>query len=74
MSYPNLLHHLIISVGTVRKALSVGFVGESRQSGQIYIVDAQLEGLQGGYVRNWVIMWACSFTSMKTGVLILGRP
>lgn len=68
-----LFYQLKPSLGTVRKVLSVGFVGESRESGQIYIVDARLEGLQGGDVRNHVCFHAYTYDSTKTGILFLGR-
>lgn len=42
---------LITFIGTVRKSLSINFVGETREANQIYIVDATLEGLEGGNVR-----------------------
>lgn len=53
-SKPNELinHHFTVYLGTVRKALQVGFVGESREDGQMYIVDAYLEGLPNRDVRH----------------------
>lgn len=39
-------------VGLVRKSLQIGFAGETRESGQLYIIDARVEGVVGGSVST----------------------
>lgn len=61
------------SSGSVRKALSIGFVGETREDGHIYSVDARLEGLEGGDVGSCSLLFVHLF-DMAAGSVFLGRP
>ena len=42
----------VFLLGTVRKELNINFLGVTREANQIYIVDARLEGLEGGSVSK----------------------
>ena len=72
MLLQSLSYRLKPSLGTVRKVLSVGFVGESREGVHGYIVDARLEGLQGGDVCNDPRLPTFSWAETVTGNLFLG--
>lgn len=65
-------HDLTRSTGLVRKALSIGFAGETRESGQLYIIDARIEGVKGGNVSFRFHCVACE-SSFCSRTFIIGE-